>query len=173
MQNAPEAQRRAWRLKTASHEYEVIREFELDEEEAPHVVPPEELQREFDGWVRYSLNTLRSMLGAMDRVLPDLSPTEESRQLKRLLTDLFQSGRLVAFRREPRQPALSLFVKPAPPVPKDVVDAAVLAQEPKPAQATPTRNVNVAQQDSCLGSAAQDGTPFCEVCENIKRGITT
>lgn len=173
MHDTPPAHRRSWRLKGSSDEYEVIRELELGEDEAGQVVPAEQLQRQFDAWLRYSANTLRDMLGAVDRMVPaTLSPFEEGRQLKRLLTEVFQSGLLVAFRRAPKMPGLGTLMKPAPNVPKDVVDAAMLAQEPRAAQATPVRSVNVESQDSCLASASQDGTPFCEVCDKLKRGLS-
>ncbi|PTL79434.1 hypothetical protein [Vitiosangium sp. GDMCC 1.1324] len=174
MPTTPPAHRRSWRLKGSSDEYEVIRELELEEDEVDLVVPAEQLQRQFDAWLRYSSTTLREMLGAVDRMVPaTLSPFEEGRQLKRLLAEVFQSGRLVAFRRAPKLPGLGSLVKPGPTVPSDVVDAAMLVQEPRAAQATPVRSVNVEAQDNCLTSASQDGTPFCEVCDNIKRGITT
>ncbi|MCY1077827.1 hypothetical protein [Archangium lansingense] len=174
MQNSVPAQRRSWRLRGSSKEYEIIRAFELSEAEVALVIPLEDLQREFDGWLKFSQGPLRDMLGSVGRVPSSTNPLEEARQLKRLFTEVFQSQRLVALRREPRQPALGHLIQPAPTIPSDVVDAAELAKEPAPApQASPARNVNVAQQDSCLSAAAQDGTPFCEVCDNIKRGITS
>jgi hypothetical protein len=172
MQNFVPSQRRSWLLRGSFDEYEVIRAFELDEEEVSHVVPAEQLQSEFDGWVKYSPGPLRDMLKSLGRVPSSANPLEEARQLKRLLTEVFQSQQLVALPHEPREPALGYLVQPAPTVPPDVVDAAELAREPKPAsQASSARSVNVTQQDSCLSTASQEGTPFCEVCDNLKRGI--
>ncbi|HSP77075.1 MAG TPA: hypothetical protein VLQ93_01000 [Myxococcaceae bacterium] len=172
MQNFVPAQRRSWLLRGSFDEYEVLRAFELDEEEVSLVVPAEQLWSEFDGWLKYSPGPLRDMLRSLGRVPSSTSPLEEARQLKRLLTEVFQSQQLVALPHEPGEPALGYLVQPTPAVPPDVVDATVLVRESTPApQASSARSVNVAQQDSCLSAASQEGTPFCEVCENLKRGI--